>query len=94
LACQGITSDTGRAAIVPAVEPAATYCLLTVSPYRVLNQRFGQGVLGGTAEDRQSTRTSNGRNPPIQRIGRTLTFASIREMTERVRTLAALFACC
>ena len=94
LACKAYDLDTAVAAIAPAVAPAGYVLpfLNGIAHIDVLNQRFGQHrVLGGTAKI-QSTRTSNG---AIRQFNdwRTLTFGEQSgEMTERVRTLAALFA--
>src|SRR6267154_1513237 len=94
LTCKAYDFDTAVAAIAPAVAPSGYLLpfLNGIAHIDVLNQRFGQHrVLGGTAKI-ESTRTSNG---AILQFNdwRTLTFGEQSgEMTERVRTLAALFA--
>lgn len=94
LTCKAYDLDTAVAAIAPAVAPTGYILpfLNGIAHIDVLNQRFGQHrVLGGTAKI-QSTLTSNG---AIRQFNdwRTLTFGEQSgEMTERVRTLAALFA--
>src|SRR5258708_5107471 len=94
LTCKACDLDTAVAAIASAVAPTGYVLpfLNGIAHIDVLNQRFGQHrVLGGTAKI-QSTLTSNG---AIRQFNdwRTLTFGEQSgEMTERVRTLAALFA--
>jgi 2-dehydropantoate 2-reductase len=94
LTCKAYDLDTAAAAIVAAVAPTGYVLpfLNGIAHIDVLNQRFGQHrVLGGTAKI-LSTFTSNG---AIRQFNdwRTLTFGEQSgEMTERVRTLAALFA--
>ena len=94
LACKAYDLDTAVAAIAPAMAPAGYVLpfLNGIAHIDLLNQRFGRlRVLGGTAKI-QSTRTSSG---AIRQFNdwRTLTFGEQSgEMTERVRTLAALFA--
>ncbi len=94
VACKAYDLDTAVAAIAPAVAPSGYLLpfLNGIAHIDVLNQRFGQHrVLGGTAKI-QSTRTSNG---TIRQFNdwRTLTFGEQSgEMTERVRSLASLFA--
>jgi 2-dehydropantoate 2-reductase len=94
LTCKAYDLDTAVAAIAPAVAPAgyALPFLNGIAHIDVLNQRFGQHrILGGTAKI-QSTLMPNG---AIRQFNdwRTLTFGEQSgEMTERVRTLAALFA--
>jgi 2-dehydropantoate 2-reductase len=94
LTCKAYDLDTAVAAIAPAVAPTGYVLpfLNGIAHIDVLNQRFGQHrVLGGTAKI-QSTVTPSG---AIRQFNdwRTLTFGEQSgEMTERVRTLAALFA--
>jgi 2-dehydropantoate 2-reductase len=94
LTCKAYDLDTGVAAIAPAVAPTGYVLpfLNGIAHIGLLNQRFGaHRVLGGTAKI-QSTLTSNG---AIRQLNdwRTLAFGEQSgEMTERVRTLAALFA--
>src|SRR5258706_1101113 len=94
VACKAYDLDTAVAAIAPAVAPTGYVLpfLNGIGHIDVLNQRFGpHRVLGGTAKI-QSTLTSSG---AIRQFNdwRTLTFGEQSgEMTERVRTLAALFA--
>ena len=94
LACKAYDLDTAVAAIAPALAPTGYVLpfLNGIAHIDVLNQRFGQHrVLGGTAKI-QATLTSNG---AIRHFNdwRTLTFGEQSgEMTERVGTLAALFA--
>ena len=94
LTCKAYDLDTAVAAIAPAVAPTGYVLpfLNGIAHIDVLNQRFGQHrVLGGTAK-LQSTLTSDG---AIRQFNdwRTLTFGEQSgEMTERVRTLEALFA--
>jgi 2-dehydropantoate 2-reductase len=94
LTCKAYDLDTAVAAIAPAVAPAGYVLpfLNGIAHIDVLNQRFGQHrVLGGTAKI-QATLTPNG---AIRQFSdwRTLTFGEQSgEMTERVRTLADLFA--
>lgn len=94
LTCKAYDLDTAVAAIAPAVAPTGYVLpfLNGIAHIDVLNQRFGRGrVLGGTAKI-QATLTPNG---SIRQFNdwRTLTFGEQSgEMTERVKTLAALFA--
>jgi len=94
VACKAYDLDTAVAAIAPAVAPTGYVLpfLNVIGHIYVLNQRFGpHRVLGGTAKI-QSTLTSSG---AIRQFNdwRTLTFGEQSgEMTERVRTLGALFA--
>jgi 2-dehydropantoate 2-reductase len=93
LACKAYDLDAAVAAITQAVSPTGYVLpfLNGIAHIDVLNQKFGQHrVLGGTAKI-QSTLTSSG---AIRQFNdwRTLTFGEQSgEMTERVRTLAALF---
>jgi len=94
LTCKAYDLDTAVAAIAPAVAPTGYVLpfLNGIAHIDVLNQRFGRHrVLGGTAKI-QSTLTPNG---AIRQFNdwRMLTFGEQSgEMTEHVRTLAALFA--
>jgi 2-dehydropantoate 2-reductase len=91
LTCKAYDLDTAVAAIAPAVAPTGYVLpfLNSIAHIDVLNQKHR--VLGGTAKI-QSTFTSDG---AIRQFNdwRTLTFGEQSgETTERVRTLAALFA--
>jgi 2-dehydropantoate 2-reductase len=94
LTCKAYDLDAAIVAIAPAVAPTGYVLpfLNGIAHIDVLNQRFGQHrVLGGTAKI-QSTVMPNG---AIRQFNdwRTLTFGEQSgEMTERVRTLEALFA--
>jgi 2-dehydropantoate 2-reductase len=94
LTCKAYDLDTAVAAIAPGVAPTGYVLpfLNGIAHIDALNQRFGQHrVLGGTAKI-QATLTPNG---AIHQFNdwRTLTFGEQSgEMTERVRTLADLFA--
>jgi 2-dehydropantoate 2-reductase len=94
LTCKAYDFDTAVAAIAPAVAPTGYVLpfLNGIAHIDILNQRFGQHrVLGGTAKI-QATLTPNG---AIRQFNdwRTLTFGEQSgEMTERMRTLADLFA--
>jgi len=94
LTCKAYDLDAAIVAIAPAVAPTGYVLPLLngIAHIDVLNQRFGQHrVLGGTAKI-QSTVMPNG---AIRQFNdwRTLTFGEQSgEMTERVRTLEALFA--
>ena len=94
LTCKAYDLEPAVAAIVPAVAPTGYVLpfLNGIAHIDVLNQRFGQHrVLGGTAKI-QATLTPDG---AIRQFNdwRTLTFGEQSgEMTERVRTLADLFA--
>ena len=94
LTCKAYDLDTAVAAIAPAVAPTGYILpfLNGIAHIDVLNDRFGQHrVLGGTAKI-QSTLSSSG---AIRQLNdwRTLTFGEQSgEMTERVKTLATLFA--
>src|SRR5258707_7293825 len=94
LTCKAYNLDTAVAAIASAVAPTGYVLpfLNGIAHIDVLNQRFGQHrVLGGTAKI-QSTLTSNGAIHQFH-DWRTLTFGEQSgAMTERARTLAALFA--
>jgi 2-dehydropantoate 2-reductase len=94
LTCKAYDLDTAAAAIAPALAPTGYILpfLNGIAHIDVLNQRFGQHrVLGGTAKI-QSTVMPNG---AIRQFNdwRTLAFGEQSGvMTERVRTLATLFA--
>ena len=94
LTCKAYDLEAAIAALTPAVAPTGYVLpfLNGIAHIEVLNQRFGQHrVLGGTAKI-QSTLTPSG---AIRQFNdwRTLTFGEQSgEMTERVRTLEALFA--
>nr|QIG94190.1 2-dehydropantoate 2-reductase [Bradyrhizobium sp. 6(2017)] len=94
LTCKAYDLDAAVATIAPAVAPSGYVLpfLNGIAHIDVLNQRFGQHrVLGGTAKI-QATLTPSG---AIRQFNdwRTLTFGEQSgEMTERVTTLAALFA--
>jgi 2-dehydropantoate 2-reductase len=93
LTCKAYDLDAAIASIVPAVAPTGYVLpfLNGVAHIDALNEKFGRGrVLGGTAKI-QATIMPNG---AIRQFNdwRTLTFGEQSgEMTERVRTLAALF---
>jgi 2-dehydropantoate 2-reductase len=93
LTCKAYDLDAAVAAIAPAVAPNGYVLpfLNGIAHIDVLNEKFGQHrVLGGTAKI-QATITPNG---AIRQFNdwRTLAFGEQSgEMTERVRTLAALF---
>jgi 2-dehydropantoate 2-reductase len=93
LTCKAYDLDAAVAAIAPAVAPNGYVLpfLNGIAHIGVLNEKFGQHrVLGGTAKI-QATLMPNG---AIRQFNdwRTLTFGEQSgEMTERVRTLAALF---
>jgi 2-dehydropantoate 2-reductase len=93
LTCKAYDLDASIAAIAPAVAPTGYVLpfLNGIAHIDVLNERFGRHrVLGGTAKI-QATLMPNG---AIKQFNdwRTLTFGEQSgEMTERVRTLAALF---
>jgi 2-dehydropantoate 2-reductase len=94
LTCKAYDLETAVGAIAPAVAPAGYVLpfLNGIAHIDILNQRFGEHrVLGGTVKI-QSTVMPNG---AIRQFNdwRTLAFGEQSgEMTERVRTLAALFA--
>jgi 2-dehydropantoate 2-reductase len=94
LTCKAYDLDTAVGAIAPAMAPTGYVLpfLNGIAHIDILNQRFGgHRVLGGTAKI-QSTVMPNG---AIRQFNdwRTLAFGEQSgEMTERVRTLAALFA--
>jgi 2-dehydropantoate 2-reductase len=94
LTCKAYDLDTAIAAIAPGVAPTGYVLpfLNGIAHIDVLNQRFGRHrVLGGTAKI-QATLTPNG---AIRQFNdwRTLTFGEQSgEMTERVTTLAEIFA--
>jgi 2-dehydropantoate 2-reductase len=94
LTCKAYDLDAAVAAIAPGVAPAGYVLpfLNGIAHIDVLNQRFGRHrVLGGTAKI-QATLTPNG---AIRQFNdwRTLTFGEQSgEMTERVSTLAGVFA--
>jgi 2-dehydropantoate 2-reductase len=93
LTCKAYDLDAAVAAIAPAVAPTGYVLpfLNGIAHIDVLNEKFGRDrVLGGTAKI-QATIAPNG---AIRQFNdwRTLTFGEQSgEMTERVRTLAALF---
>jgi 2-dehydropantoate 2-reductase len=93
LTCKAYDLDTAVAAIAPGVAPTGYVLpfLNGIAHIDVLNQRFGRRrVLGGTAKI-QTTLTPNA----IRQFNdwRTLTFGEQSgEMTQRVRSLADLFA--
>ena len=93
LTCKAYDLDAAVASIAPAVAPTGYVLpfLNGIAHIDVLNERFGRGrVLGGTAKI-QATITPSG---AIRQFNdwRTLTFGEQSgELTERVRTLAALF---
>jgi 2-dehydropantoate 2-reductase len=93
LTCKAYDLDASIAAIAPAVAPTGYVLpfLNGIAHIDVLNERFGRHrVLGGTAKI-QATLMPNG---AIKQFNdwRTLTFGEQSgEMTERARTLAALF---
>ena len=93
LTCKAYDLDAAVAAIAPAVAPNGYVLpfLNGIAHIDVLNEKFGQHrVLGGTAKI-QATITPNG---AIRQFNdwRTLAFGEQSgEITERVRTLAALF---
>ena len=93
LTCKAYDLDAAVAAIAPAVAPNGYVLpfLNGIAHIDVLNEKFGQHrVLGGTAKI-QATITPNG---AIRQLNdwRTLAFGEQSgEMTERVRTLAAMF---
>jgi 2-dehydropantoate 2-reductase len=94
LTCKAYDLEPAVAAIAPAVAPTGYILpfLNGIAHIDLLNQKFGQHrVLGGTAKI-QATLTPNG---AIRQFNdwRTLAFGEQSgEMTERVGTLAALFA--
>jgi 2-dehydropantoate 2-reductase len=94
LTCKAYDLETAIASIAPAVAPTGYVLpfLNGIAHIDILNQTFGQhSVLGGTAKI-QSTVMPNG---AVRQFNdwRTLTFGEQSgEMTERVRTLEALFA--
>jgi len=94
LTCKAYDLDTAVAAIAPALAPTGYVLpfLNGIAHIDVLNQRFGKHrVLGGTAKI-ESTVMPNG---AVRQFNdwRTLTFGEQSgEMTDRVKTLAALFA--
>jgi 2-dehydropantoate 2-reductase len=93
LTCKAYDLDAAVAAIAPALAPTGYVLPLLngIAHIDVLNEKFGgHRVLGGTAKI-QATMTPSG---AIRQFNdwRTLTFGEQSgEMTERVRTLAALF---
>jgi len=93
LTCKAYDLEAAMAAVAPALAPSGYVLpfLNGIAHIDALNQRFGQHrVLGGTAKI-QSALTSNG---AIRQFNdwRTLTFGEQSgKMTERVRTLEALF---
>jgi 2-dehydropantoate 2-reductase len=93
LTCKAYDLDTALAAIAPAVAPSGYVLpfLNGIAHIDVLNEKFGpHRVLGGTAKI-QATIMPDG---AIRQFNdwRTLTFGEQSgEMTERVKTLAALF---
>jgi hypothetical protein len=96
LTCKAYDLDAAIASIVPAVAPTGYVLpfLNGIAHIDALNEKFGRDrVLGGTAKI-QATIMPNG---AIRQFNdwRTLTFGEQSgEMTERVRTLAALFEKC
>ena len=93
LTCKAYDLDAAVASIAPAVAPTGYVLpfLNGIAHIDVLNERFGRGrVLGGTAKI-QATITPSG---AIRQFNdwRTLNFGEQSgELTERVKTLAALF---
>jgi 2-dehydropantoate 2-reductase len=93
LTCKAYDLDAAVAAIAPAVAPTGYVLpfLNGIAHLDILNRKFGRDrVLGGTAKI-QSTLTPDG---AVRQFNdwRTLTFGEQSgEMTDRVRTLAALF---